>query len=600
MATNYDLTHKDIVLSNPSKYITSTLEPHQKRALTFLTKRENDISVSGGLLLDDPGCGKTLEMLSVICSNKSAEGKMGTTLIVCSPVLIEVWKQEIQKHTKIPEKLIYTYYSSGRKMNKSENAIKKYMFILTSYGTVSSELCKNKNRFKVKSIFINQFRRIVLDEAHAIKNTRTTASKSCCMLKSDIKWILTATPIVNVQTDMQAYFIFLGIIFDKREWKELYPKNYIGMKALREKLTEISIRRYKKDVIIGLPKKNESIHYLNFSKQEREFTEALKSYSIQRIKRLFAQLKLKDKDTNVKKVVKNVLVLILRLRQCCNDPQIVINSIPRLKNNNPGDIVDNMDSATKMLKFYEQNNQIDSDCEICYENEADCIADPCGHKACADCWKSIKKCPYCREIVISTRDIRKEPISFSSANGDPVEFGLSTKTKRLFEIIDRKINKGEKVVVTSQWIVTLDPLEKAFNDRFKGVGYIKLDGSISGKNRFKNVQMFQTDPSIKVCFLSLLSSAEGITLTSANTFVSMDPWWNSAKTEQAMDRIYRYGQTKDVDVIHLRIRGSIEDGIQDIIDHKYKVSKTLVGKRWNLREKDGDDWLNNITQLLNY
>lgn len=503
----YDLRHNNLEQSFPSSLITANLEDYQKKALTFLTNRENDDYIcKGGLLLDDPGCGKTLQMLTVICSNSNKECKYGTTLVICSPILINVWKQEIRKHTKIPEKLIGVYYDIKNIDDRIKMAknINRYMFILTSYGMVTSESGYN-------SLFNNNFRRIILDEAHIIRNINTKISKTCFTLKSNIKWVVTATPIVNEQRDFMSYFIFLGIVNNKSEWREKYSNTLEGIRSLRETLNKISIRRYKNDEIKNLPLKTQNIRYLNFNKDEQKFYDDLKFYYKGKLCKLAAMMK-DDEYFDKRQIVKVILVIILRLRQCCNDPNIVKNVV---------------------------------DIEHNYRSES-----------------------------------------------------VSTKTQYVLNLIKDNIENGRKVVIGSQWLVTLNPLEKIFNEKFPGVKSIKLNGTISSKKRFLSTEEFQNDPNVKVCFLSLCSSAEGITLTAASTFISIDPWWNSAKIEQSVDRIYRYGQKNNVNIIHLRIKGSIEENMQLLIKKKKEISKTLIGKKWKLKEKTDNEWINKIIKLL--
>ena len=77
----------------------------------------------------------------------------------------------------------------------------------------------------------------------------------------------------------------------------------------------------------------------------------------------------------------------------------------------------------------------------------------------------------------------------------------------------------------------------------KNIKYVSLQGNIPLKQRTDAITQFQTNPDIKVCFISLMSSAEGINLVSSNHLVLVDSWWNNAKMIQVMDRIHRIGQT---------------------------------------------------------
>lgn len=78
------------------------------------------------------------------------------------------------------------------------------------------------------------------------------------------------------------------------------------------------------------------------------------------------------------------------------------------------------------------------------------------------------------------------------------------------------------------------------------LNYVYLDGSTSAGNRKKNVDNFQTDPSIKVFLISLKAGGLGLNLTAANYVYLVDPWWNPAVEQQAIDRTHRIGQTRKI------------------------------------------------------
>eukprot|EP00026_Physarum_polycephalum_P017831 Phypoly_transcript_19185.p1 GENE.Phypoly_transcript_19185~~Phypoly_transcript_19185.p1 ORF type:complete len:220 (+),score=65.89 Phypoly_transcript_19185:69-662(+) len=106
---------------------------------------------------------------------------------------------------------------------------------------------------------------------------------------------------------------------------------------------------------------------------------------------------------------------------------------------------------------------------------------------------------------------------------------------------------------------------------------------------------FQNDPSIKVCLLSLLAGAEGITLTVSRKLYHVDPWWNPAKSTQASDRVHRIGQERDVEIVHLHVADTIEDSIRELQEKKKRVASAVMGE-----EKVTEDmtWANEIKLLF--
>jgi SNF2 family DNA or RNA helicase len=88
-----------------------------------------------------------------------------------------------------------------------------------------------------------------------------------------------------------------------------------------------------------------------------------------------------------------------------------------------------------------------------------------------------------------------------------------------------------------------------------------------------------SDPEERIMLCSLKAGGTGINLVSANHLVLMDPWWNPAAEEQAIDRVYRIGQTRDVQVCRLVIKGSIEERMLQLADQKRALYEGVTDKK---------------------
>ena len=115
-------------------------------------------------------------------------------------------------------------------------------------------------------------------------------------------------------------------------------------------------------------------------------------------------------------------------------------------------------------------------------------------------------------------------------------------------------------------------------NEIKEIRSINLQGNVQMKIRTESIKQFQTDSRVKICFLSLMSSAEGINLTAANHIVVVDQWWNNAKTLQVCDRIHRIGQTREVNVYKLYIESTIEEKIIKRLQTKTIINELLLEK----------------------
>jgi SNF2 family DNA or RNA helicase len=578
--------------------VTTQLKPFQKETVSWLKNQEQDYD--GGLLLNDAGLGKSICLLANIINNPLK------TLIICPAGLIDNWVNEIKKHTDISRLCVMKYYGNKRQ----EIQIKKEQIIfITSYSLVSREF--NGSCFEKGSLFNKiRFQRIILDEAHYIRNSNSSVHKGIIYLGESYsvnikKWVVTATPIFNEPNDMFAYFKFLSLegIDSRREWTERVTKSLDGFHTLNTWIEKYGLSMKKHDVLDELKMKNEMKCKLKFTDIEKEFYEALKEYSHARMKTLVNRIErlnrkvFDDVDGSMRKILhSNVMVYILRLKQACNSPWLIFQCMKRLQG------AANMKEAVEKLKFYNQSKTIEEECPICYDTIADYIAEPCGHKCCQGCWNrmfnaGIVNCPKCREYVENISAVKEEKrVKDVTLNIDEVS---SSKINEIMKITKKVIQKNEKIVIVSQWVSMLNLIRKVFEQKMKDVKFVSLQGDMPLKNRTQVINQFETSNDIRVCFVSLMSSAEGINLVSSNHLILVDTWWNNAKMSQVMDRIHRIGQKKDVNIYKFQIENSIEEQIEQLVNKKHKMANLILSK-WCIQDKKNydDSWLKDIIKLI--
>ena len=153
----------------------------------------------------------------------------------------------------------------------------------------------------------------------------------------------------------------------------------------------------------------------------------------------------------------------------------------------------------------------------------------------------------CRMVADSTFLVNKE------------EPGYSTKLARLDELFERIFEEeGRKVVLFSEWTTMLDLIEPLLKKR--GLGFVRLDGSVPQKQRPELVHAFQTDPSCQL-FLTTNAGSTGLNLQAANTVINVDLPWNPAVLEQRIARAHRMGQKQPVQVFVLVTEETIEENL---------------------------------------
>jgi DNA repair protein RAD5 len=200
----------------------------------------------GGILADEMGLGKTIQMLSLIHSHKSEvvaqqtgqpvnglprmlprsssspsiASAPKTTLVIAPMSLLAQWQSEAENASKEGTLKSIVYYGNDKMDNLQSSCCESNLssapdVIITSYGVVLSEFSQTKSRLgsreSHKGLFSLNFFRIILDEAHTIKNRQSKTAKACYELSAEHRWVLTGTPIVNRLEDLFSLVRFLRV-----------------------------------------------------------------------------------------------------------------------------------------------------------------------------------------------------------------------------------------------------------------------------------------------------------------------------------------------------------------------------------------------------
>ncbi|MCO6007542.1 DEAD/DEAH box helicase [Actinoallomurus purpureus] len=164
--------------------------------------------------------------------------------------------------------------------------------------------------------------------------------------------------------------------------------------------------------------------------------------------------------------------------------------------------------------------------------------------------------------------------------------GRSGKLERLEEICAEVVEQGEKALVFTQYAefgAMLRPHLETKLDR----PVLWLHGGVSKKQRDELIRRFQEDSDPAIFLLSLKAAGTGLNLTAANHVVHVDRWWNPAVEDQATDRAFRIGQTKNVQVRKFICVGTIEERVDEMIERKKALAERIVGT--------GESWLTELS-----
>jgi SNF2 family DNA or RNA helicase len=262
------------------------MRDYQKYGFNWLAKLAyNGLS---GILADDMGLGKSLEIISLIEADPD-----DLPILILSPLsVVNNWKSEFEKWA--PNIRVYIINGQSKYLMNSSISRKKTVFI-TSYEFLT---------YNLNFIKKFHFKYFIIDEAQYIKNKNTIRSESVKQVSSNIRFALTGTPIENHEDDLWNIFDFL------------YPKifkfynNKISNFKKREYIKPFILRRKKSEVLKELPLKTEVIVPLEMTMKQKEIYD------------YYNNLNLDFKDSAL-----DIIVHLTRLRQICITPKLLDESI---------------------------------------------------------------------------------------------------------------------------------------------------------------------------------------------------------------------------------------------------------------------------------
>lgn len=161
----------------------------------------------------------------------------------------------------------------------------------------------------------------------------------------------------------------------------------------------------------------------------------------------------------------------------------------------------------------------------------------------------------------------------SIINDDEKYPNVSVKLEELGREISENIG-NHKALVFSQFLGMLALIKEKMKEL--GIEYAYFDGSTSAADREKAIQRFQTDENCRVFLISLKAGGVGLNLTAADYVYIVDPWWNPAVEQQAIDRTHRIGQTKNIFAYRMICQDTVEDKILKLQERKRALAADLI------------------------
>ncbi len=267
----------------------------------------------GGILADDMGLGKTLQIISLLVSEKNINNiDKKPSIVVCPTSLVYNWKSEIEKFSPNITTLIISGIASQR--NELISNINNYDLIFTSYDLLKRDIELYENI---------EFNYCILDEAQYIKNSTTQNARAVKLIKSDVRFALTGTPIENSLADLWSIFDFImpGFLLTYNKFKDKYEIPIVKsddkdiLSRLHNQIKPFILRRLKKDVLKELPDKIETISYAHMETVQRKIYTA-------EVMKLQEEFNNEISEHGYEKSQIKILAMLTRLRQICCHPSL--------------------------------------------------------------------------------------------------------------------------------------------------------------------------------------------------------------------------------------------------------------------------------------
>ncbi|KAF4998446.1 hypothetical protein FDECE_11787 [Fusarium decemcellulare] len=550
---------KDGVRFILAKEDTSLCPPLTSGATTF-SSNTSDLRL-GGILADIMGLGKTLTTLAAAAFSKRAalefeSSQVATPYQRTRGTLIVATSRRTGALTSI------VFYGDQR--TKAVKDLINFDIVLTTYATL---LADSKGRRILQSL---TWFRVVLDEAHCIRNDSTQRFKAANELQSSRRWCLTGTPIQNSLDDLRSLLKFLRCrpfdsrsYFDKNIVEPLRQDPHGGFRNLRMLLKTICLRRG--EAYLHLPPYE--IEEVSITLTQKELT--LYSTILTDCRSQF------DKMVSNKASIKKYNILfttIMKLRMLCN---------------HGGAHVSTREEAL---------------CEFCCGNSKDAATFLDGLETCPECGRALNTQDK-SSLVVSTEKMflaspaRSSPatsLSRASSPSTPGQWDVSdeacqsSKLSAAIQNISESL-PGSKNLVFTSWRTTLDLLEKMLME--KGIPCRRIDGRVSIFDRSQRLEEFQSDTAnrIPVLLLSIETGAVGLTLTAANRVHIIEPQWNPSVEQQAIGRALRIGQTRKVTIFKYVTKDTVEQNIVTLQKKKSGLAKFSLDNRTEDTQSEGLD-----------
>ncbi|KAL7960798.1 P-loop containing nucleoside triphosphate hydrolase protein [Trichoderma compactum] len=513
----------------------------------------------GCLLAHTMGLGKTMQVITFLvavieAANSDDESvrsqipqelRRSQSLVLCPAGLVDNWLDEILMWS--PRGLLGNVFKleSAQKVDERMSIIKTWE--RDGGVLVVGHTMFERSRNDMREILTQSPNMVICDEAHVMKNPDTKIHRACQEFRTRSRIALTGSPLSN---NVEEYYWMINwvapnFLGPQEEFRDIYVNpiqcglwhdSTGGEKRKALKMLEVLKlnvapkvqRATTQSVRHELPAKYEFVIFVEPTPTQKLL------YNL-----YLAEMATYLEDSKQAKI----FGATEHLRLICNHPRCFRQKVLEMssKADVPG-------SSRTQLKEPDQNED-DTDDDCTDKTKAPAISFP--------------------QSMISS--VLKETSKADNANP-----ALSRKVELLLMILDEARAIGDKVLVFSQSLLTLDYLENLFKEQRRLV--CRLDGSTAVFKRQEQIKAFNTGKQ-EIYLISTAAGGVGLNIPGANRVVIFDFKWNPVTEQQAVGRAYRFGQHKTVYVYHFVVSGAFEEALQNKTVFKMQLASRVVDKK---------------------
>ncbi|KAI0314088.1 SNF2 family N-terminal domain-containing protein [Amylostereum chailletii] len=493
------------------------------------------------------GLGKTIQVISLFAHLKES-GRRGPHLIVVPSSTLENWVREFDKFA--PSISVQTYYGGKDERPYLRQSLLEALkskkdgweVLITTYNLASGD---DRDRRFLKKI---DWDTCVFDEGHILKNYQSQRYQT--LIKNPARWklLLTGTPLQNNLQELVSLMNFilpqilapsmdaLRAVFKAKGDSRVTLLARDRVIRAKKMMTPFVLRRRKDQVLKDLPKKIERIEWCDMTPLQRK----LYNDTLHRSRKTVFDKSKPVTRAKDKLYLENSSNVLMDLRKAASHPMLFRTRFTNKQ----------LDSITKVL-----------------------MKEP-------DVSKRYKQAAHLKEDLEMSSDMElqmrvQEYRSTSQFLQDAECYLQAGKVQILLKLIEQYRKAGRRMLVFSQFVLVLEILVAAF--KHKGIKFLMLTGQTPVDQRQAMVDDFTENETIPVFLLSTKAGGVGINLTAASVVIIFDQDFNPHNDKQAQDRAYRIGQKRDVDVVKLITRGSIEEDMLKLGQTKLALDQAVAG-----------------------